>query len=69
MDTNTLSSKVAAATLALAAPKAENRSMSTGPKRMAVSKVWDSMLRGARNAVNVPSACENTDPVNHENVI
>ena len=46
MDTNTLSPKVAAA--AIASTHASNRNLSTDPKRMAVIKVWDSMMRGAR---------------------
>jgi asparaginyl-tRNA synthetase len=56
------------------APK--NRNLSTDPKRMAVIKVWDSMMRGARkyceeqgfvtihnmpHIVGVTGACENTD--------
>ena len=44
MDTNTLSPTVAAATLASA--HAGNRNLSTDPKRMAVIKVWDAMMRG-----------------------
>ena len=73
MDTNTLTPTVAAATLA-AAP--QNRNLSTDPKRMAVIKVWDAMMRGARkyceeqgfvtihnmpHIVGVTGACENTD--------
>ena len=46
MDTNTLAPKVAAATLSSA--HAGNRNLSTDAKRMAVIKVWDSMMRGAR---------------------
>ena len=46
MDTNTLAPKVAAATLASA--HVGNRNLSTDPKRMAVIKVWDAMMRGAR---------------------
>ena len=74
MDTNTLAPKVAAATIASA--HAGNRNLSTDPKRMAVIKVWDSMMRGARkyceqegfvtvhnmpHIVGVTGACENTD--------
>ena len=74
MDTNTLAPKVAAATLASA--HAGNRNLSTDAKRMAVIKVWDSMMRGARkyceeqgfvtihnmpHIVGVTGACENTD--------
>jgi hypothetical protein len=47
MDTNTLSSKVAA-TLAATVPQAKNRHLSTDPKRMAVVKVWDSMTADFR---------------------
>ena len=76
MDTNTLSPKVAAATLSSTATHADNRNLSTDPKRMAVIKVWDSMMRGARkyceeqgfvtvhnmpHIVGVTGACENTD--------
>ncbi|WP_223652679.1 amino acid--tRNA ligase-related protein [Hymenobacter psoromatis] len=76
MDTNTLSPKVAAATLSSTATHAGNRNLSTDPKRMAVIKVWDSMMRGARkyceeqgfvtihnmpHIVGVTGACENTD--------
>lgn len=42
MDTNTLLPKIAAAT------RANNRNLSTDPKRLAVVKVWGSMMRGAR---------------------
>ncbi|MDF7812824.1 hypothetical protein [Hymenobacter sp. YC55] len=42
MDTNTLASKVAAAT------RAGNRNLSAYPKWMAVVNVWNAMLRGAR---------------------
>ena len=74
MDTNTLAPKVAAATMA-AAP-VQNRNLSTDAKRMAVIKVWDAMIRGARkyvesegfmaihnmpHIVGVTGACENTD--------
>ena len=74
MDTNTLTPTVAAATLASA--HAGNRNLSTDPKRMAVIKVWDAMMRGARkyceqegfvtvhnmpHIVGVTGACENTD--------
>lgn len=53
-----------------------NRNLSTDPKRMAVIKVWDAMMRGARkycelegfvtvhnmpHIVGVTGACENTD--------
>ena len=48
MDTNTLSPIVAAATLSSTSVHAGNRNFSTDPKRMAVSKVWDSMMCGAR---------------------
>ena len=73
MDTNTLAPKVAAATLASA--HAGNRNLSTGPKRLAVIKVWDAVMRGARkyceqegfvtihnmpHIVGVTGACENT---------
>ncbi|MGI4833789.1 MAG: amino acid--tRNA ligase-related protein [Janthinobacterium lividum] len=76
MDTNTLSPRVAAATLSSTATHAGNRNLSTDPKRMAVIKVWDSMMRGARryceeqgfvtihnmpHIVGVTGACENTD--------
>ena len=72
MDTNTLSPKTAAATFS----STGHRNRSTDPKRMAVSKVWDSMMRGARkyckeqglvtiphrpHLVGVTGACENTD--------
>ena len=46
MDTKTLTPKVAAA--AFASAHAGNRNLSTEPKRMAVIKVWDAMMRGAR---------------------
>ena len=46
MGTNTLIPKVATATLASA--HVGNRNLSTDPKRMAVIKVWDAMMRGAR---------------------
>ncbi|MBF9219726.1 amino acid--tRNA ligase-related protein [Hymenobacter ruricola] len=74
MDTNTLTPTVAAATLTSA--KVQNRNLSTDPKRMAVIKVWDAMMRGARkyceqegfvtihnmpHIVGVTGACENTD--------
>ena len=49
MDANTLVPKVAAATLASA--HAGNRNLSTDPKRMAIIKVWDAMMRGARDNV------------------
>ena len=76
MDTNTLTPTVAAATLTSVAAPAQNRNLSTDPKRMAVIKVWDSMMRGARkyceeqgfvtvhnmpHIVGVTGACENTD--------
>ena len=44
MDTNTLSPTVA---VTLASAHASNRNLSTNPKRMAVIKVWDAMMRGA----------------------
>ena len=74
MNTNTLAPEVAAATLASA--HVGNRNLSTDPKRMAVIKVWDAMMRGAREYCeqegfvtvhNMPriggvsGACENTD--------
>ena len=74
MDTNTLYPTVAAATFASA--HAGNHNLSTYPKRMAVIKVWDSMMRRARkyceqegfvtvhnmpHIVGVTGACENTD--------
>ena len=83
MDIDTLSPKVAA-TLAATAPRARNRNLRTDPKRMAVSKVWDSRLRGARkfceeqdfvtfhnmpHIASVAGACDNTDLVNGDNVI
>jgi asparaginyl-tRNA synthetase len=76
MDTNTLSPQVAAATLSSTATHADNRNLSTDSKRMAVIKVWDSMMRGARkyceeqgfvtihnmpHMVGVTGACVNTD--------
>ena len=84
MDTNTLSPKVAAATLSSTNTHAGNRNLSTDPKRMAVVKVWDSVMRGTRkyceeqgfvtihnmpHIVSVTGACENIDLVNHYNVI
>lgn len=71
MDTATLAQQMTAA-----APAAQNRNLSTDPKRMAVIKVWDAMIRGARkyvesegfmaihnmpHIVGVTGACENTD--------
>ena len=79
MDTSTLAPQVAAATLASA--HVGNRNLSTDPKRMAVIKVWDATMRGARkyceqeglvtvhnmpHIVGVTGACENTDPPGHE---
>ena len=76
MDTNTLTPTVAAATLSSSSARAGNRNLSTDPKRMAVIKVWDAMMRGARkyceqegfvtvhnlpHIVGVTGACENTD--------
>jgi len=76
MDTNTLTPTVAAATVASSSAHAGNRNLSTDPKRMAVIKVWDAMMRGARkyceeqgfvtihnmpHIVGVTGACENTD--------
>ena len=76
MDTNTLSPKVAVATLSSTSVYAGNRNLSTDLKRMAVIKVWDSMMRGVRkyceeqgfvtvhnmpHIVGVTGACENTD--------
>lgn len=73
MDSNTLAPNVAAATMA---STAQSRNLSTDPKRMAVIKVWDAMMRGARkyceqegfvtihnmpHIVGVTGACENTD--------
>ena len=49
MDANTLVPKVAAATLASA--HAGNRNLSTDPKRMAIIKIWDAMMRGTRDNV------------------
>jgi asparaginyl-tRNA synthetase len=84
MDTNTLSPKVTAVTLSSTAIHAGNRNLSTDPKRMAVIKVWDSMMRGARkycveqgfviihnmpHIVRIICACENPDLVNHYNII
>ncbi|GAB3635321.1 hypothetical protein GCM10027422_09110 [Hymenobacter arcticus] len=50
MDTNTLSPKVAAATLSSTSTSAHagNRNLSTDPKRMAVIKAWGPTMRGAR---------------------
>ena len=79
MDTHSLAPKVAVATLASA--HVGNRNLSTDPKRMAVIKVWDAMMRGARkyceqeglvtvhnmpHVVGVTGACENTDQSGHE---
>jgi asparaginyl-tRNA synthetase len=84
MDTNTLSPKVTAVTLSSTATHAGNRHLSTDPKRMAVIKVWDPMMRGARkycaeqgfviihnmlHIARITGACENTDLVHHYNVI
>jgi hypothetical protein len=57
MDTNTLSLKVAATTLASTAHKVRNRNLSTESKRLAVSQVWDSMLRGARKNTDLVKRC------------
>ena len=79
MDTDTLVPIVAAATLASA--HVSNRNLSTDPRRMAVIKVWDAIVRGARkyceqesfvtvhnmpHIVGVTGACENTDQSGHE---
>ncbi|RZL10133.1 MAG: hypothetical protein EOO62_13385 [Hymenobacter sp.] len=76
MDTNTLTPAVAAVTLTSVAAPAQNRNLSTDPERLAVIKVWDSIMREARkyceehgfvtvhsmpHIVGVTSACENTD--------
>ena len=46
MDTDTLTPTVAAATLASAYAGSHN--LGTDPTRVAVIKVWDTMMRGAR---------------------
>jgi hypothetical protein len=81
MDTNTLSPKVAA-TLAAPVCQTKNCNLSPGSKRLVVSKVWDSMRRGARKGggvqgfatshnlphlVSATGACENTDLIHHAN--
>lgn len=74
MDSNTFSTKVAAATTISA--HASNRNLSTDPNRMAMIKAWDALFRGARkyveskyflavhnmpHIVGVTGACENTN--------
>ena len=49
MDTNTLSPTVAAATLFSTSVHAGNRNLGTGSKHLAVMKIWNAMMRGARN--------------------
>ncbi|QKG54026.1 hypothetical protein [Hymenobacter sp. BRD67] len=66
MAINTLSSKVAAATLATTASLARSRQLRTAPQRLVVSKVWDAMLRGARESVT--DVCEAADRVSHEKI-
>lgn len=72
MDINPLAHKVAA----FASAHAGNRNWSIDPKRMAVIRVWDVMMRGARKCreqegfvtihnmlriLGVTGACKNTD--------